>query len=89
MWFIRQNGLIEVFNRSDERTPMTAYLTGATITFSILLNAFLKDTSTPKTHLLSWLVLLIATLLWFVTLPCVIRKQWLAANTTSSLSTDP
>ncbi|NJO42118.1 MAG: hypothetical protein HC769_32745 [Cyanobacteria bacterium CRU_2_1] len=54
---------------------MTTYLIGAIVTFGILLNAFFKDSSTPKTQVLSWLVILIASLLWFATLPFVIRKK--------------
>ena len=54
---------------------MLAYLIGTCLTFGILLNALLKDNSIPKTHVRSWLVLGVASLLWFVTLPCVIRKK--------------
>jgi hypothetical protein len=59
---------------------MMTYLLGTTITFSILLNAFLKDGSTKKTDVLSWLVVLIATLLWFVTLPFIARKRFLEVD---------
>jgi hypothetical protein len=54
---------------------MTLYLTGAILVFGISLQAFLKDTSTPKTHRLSWLVLIYASLLWPITLPSIIRKK--------------
>ncbi|NJR66745.1 MAG: hypothetical protein HC772_17855, partial [Leptolyngbyaceae cyanobacterium CRU_2_3] len=54
---------------------MNLYFTGAALVFGIVLNAFLKDDSTPKTHVASWAVLVIATLLWPVALPSMIRKR--------------
>jgi hypothetical protein len=54
---------------------MTLYLTGAAIVFGILLRAFLKDKSTPKSDVISWLVVLIGTLAWPLVLPSMILKQ--------------
>ena len=54
---------------------MTLYFTGATLVFGLLLNAFLKDDTTPKTHIASWVVLAIATVFWPLTLPSMIRKR--------------
>jgi hypothetical protein len=54
---------------------MTLYFTGATLVFGILLNAFLKDSSTPKSDVTSWLVVLIGTLVWPLVLPSMILKQ--------------
>ena len=54
---------------------MTFYLTGAIIVCGILLHAFLRDTSTPKTHLGSWVVLIVGTILWPIVLPSIIRKR--------------
>lgn len=54
---------------------MMIYLIGATVTFGILLNAFMNDHTTPKTDVLSWMVLLIGTSLWFVVLPTMINKK--------------
>jgi hypothetical protein len=54
---------------------MTLYFTGATLVFGILLNAFLKDNSTPKSDVTSWLVVLIGTLVWPLVLPSMILKQ--------------
>ena len=54
---------------------MTLYFTGATLVFGLLLNAFLKDDTTAKTHLASWAVLAIATVFWPLTLPFMIRKK--------------
>lgn len=56
---------------------MMTYLLGTTIAFSILLNAFLKDGSTAKTDVLSWLVVIVGASLWFITLPCIARKRFL------------
>jgi hypothetical protein len=54
---------------------MTLYFTGALVVSSIILNAFLKDDSTPKTHISSWIVIALATLAWPVVLPFIIRKK--------------
>jgi hypothetical protein len=54
---------------------MTLYLTGASLVLATLLNAFLKDETTPKTDVTSWLVVIIATIAWPVVLPSMIRKQ--------------
>lgn len=59
---------------------MMIYLIGTTITFGILLNAFLSDRSTSKADALSWLVLLIGTTLWFVILPFMIRRKLIGAT---------
>lgn len=54
---------------------MAFYLTGALFCFGYSLNAFLKDASTPKTDVFSWLVIGFATLLWPIVLPSMIRKK--------------
>ena len=54
---------------------MTLYFTGAAIVFGILLNAFLKDATTPKNQVASWTFLAIATILWPIALPSMIRKK--------------
>ncbi len=54
---------------------MTLYFTGATLVFGILLGAFLRDNSTPKSDVTSWLVVLIGTLVWPLVLPSMILKQ--------------
>ena len=63
---------------------MILYFTGAALTFGILLNAFLKDRSTPKTDLVSWLVVGVGSLIWFITLPCILRKWAIDARTMKS-----
>ena len=55
---------------------MALYVAGACLVFSILLNAFLKDDSTPKTHSGSWLLLVMATILWPLVLPSIARKKF-------------
>lgn len=64
----------------QDMLTMLTYLIGTGLTFGILLNALLKDNSSPKNHVRSWLVLGVASLLWFVTLPCVIRKKIASAR---------
>jgi hypothetical protein len=54
---------------------MTLYFTGATLVFGFLLSAFLKDNSTSKSDVTSWLVVLIGTLVWPLVLPSMILKQ--------------
>jgi hypothetical protein len=54
---------------------MTLYFAGATLVFSILLRAFLKDRSTSKSDVTSWLVVLVATFVWPLVLPSMILKQ--------------
>jgi uncharacterized membrane protein YczE len=54
---------------------MTLYFTGATLVFGILLNAFLKDTTTPKNHVTSWIFLAVAAILWPIAFPSMLRKR--------------
>jgi hypothetical protein len=54
---------------------MTIYFTGAFLVFSILLNAFIKDDSTPKTHVDSWICIIVATAIWPIVLPSMVRKK--------------
>lgn len=59
---------------------MLFYLIGATLTFTTLFHAFWKDVTTPKTDIASWAVLVVATLLWFITLPRIVQKKLQAAR---------
>lgn len=54
---------------------MILYTSGACLVFGLSLRAFLKDDSTPKTDLVSWLVVLVATLFWPLVLPSILRKK--------------
>lgn len=45
------------------------YLLNAAIVAFILLVSFWSDSSTPKNHKLSWLIVLVASLLWFIAIP--------------------
>lgn len=45
------------------------YLTIASAVFFYWLGLFMRDNSTPKNHLDSWLVLLIAPLFWPIVVP--------------------
>jgi len=56
---------------------MTTYMIGSFFTAGILLNAFLRDSSTAKSDRRSWLIVLLGSLLWFATLPFIIRKKLL------------
>ncbi len=48
------------------------YLCGILIFFSYWLVFFLKDNTTPKNHLLSWIVLTIAAVIWPLSAPLAI-----------------
>ncbi|WAL61236.1 hypothetical protein [Thermocoleostomius sinensis] len=50
------------------------------IVASILCLAFFSDRSTPKHHVISWLVVALASIFWFIALPLsfleIMRKVW-------------
>ena len=46
----------------------------ATLVFVYWLSLFLLDRETPKNHLLSWVVLIVASLLWPLTVPRAIME---------------
>jgi hypothetical protein len=48
---------------------MMWYLTISVTVFCYWLGVFIADRSTPKTHVASWLILLIAPLFWPIVLP--------------------
>ena len=48
------------------------YLTVSLAVFLYWLGLFIADKSTPKTHLASWLILLIAPLFWPIVVPASI-----------------
>ena len=50
------------------------YFTIALAIFGVWLCFFLLDDTTPKDHLISWMVLLIAPLFWPIVLPLSIRE---------------
>ena len=54
---------------------MILYTVGALFGFGLLLQAFLRDRSTAKTDRISWLVLLVATVVWPVVLPSILVKK--------------
>ncbi|MCU0526143.1 MAG: hypothetical protein MUF72_15090 [Elainella sp. Prado103] len=54
---------------------MILYGTGALLVGGILVHAFLKDSTTPKTDRLSWLVILLASAFWPLVLPSILRKK--------------
>ena len=51
------------------------YLFGALASSGIWLSAFLKDDSTPKSDVASWVVIAIATIIWPVSVPLAIRER--------------
>jgi hypothetical protein len=51
------------------------YALPAGVVFLIVLSAFLVDQTTPKTNVRAWLFVVIATLIWPVTLPFIVWKK--------------
>jgi hypothetical protein len=52
-----------------------AYCSGALLSFCLWFTAFQGDSSTPKTDVLSWVVLLTAVLLWPISLPVSLQQR--------------
>lgn len=55
---------------------MMLYLFPASIVFSIALCEFIKDESTPKMHVTSWVLIALASMIWPLTLPCILLKKY-------------
>lgn len=55
---------------------MIIYTLGALTTSTLLLATFLMDGTTPMTHAGSWLVVLIASLVWPLVLPLSGIELW-------------
>lgn len=55
---------------------MMTYLIGAIVTFGIMLHAFLSDRASSKRDRISWSVLVVASLFWFVSLVFILRRKW-------------
>ncbi|MGK7892146.1 MAG: hypothetical protein AB4372_00435 [Xenococcus sp. (in: cyanobacteria)] len=62
------------------------YLTIASTVFVYWLGLFMRDNSTPKNHLDSWLVLLIAPLFWPIVVPLSICELMGKASGQQDLS---
>ncbi|MEB3356830.1 MAG: hypothetical protein VKK04_08895 [Synechococcales bacterium] len=53
---------------------MLLFFLPASLTLAIALHAFLTDETTPNTHVLSWVTVGVAAILWPITLPTMLRK---------------
>ena len=53
---------------------LSCYLAMALAIFCVWFGLFISDKTTPKNHLVSWVVLLIAPLFWPIVLPLSIRE---------------
>jgi len=49
------------------------YGLGLVFVATVAVVAFWRDETTPNTHLISWVVLILASLFWPVTLPSILR----------------
>lgn len=69
------------------------YILNALIVFLILLWAFLTDRSTSKSHRLSWLIVFLASTLWFIAVPFslveILRKALQQRRTLPDKSNPP
>lgn len=54
---------------------MILYTAGALLVGGSLVYAFLKDSSTSKADRISWLVIIVGSLLWPLVLPSILRKK--------------
>ena len=52
------------------------YMCGALASSGIWLSAFMKDQSTPKTDVASWVVIMVATIIWPISVPLAIRERY-------------
>lgn len=59
---------------------MIIYVLGALTTGTLLLVAFLMDETTPMASLGSWLVVLVASLMWPLALPLSGLELWRSRN---------
>ncbi|MEL6937716.1 MAG: hypothetical protein AAFO84_00820 [Cyanobacteria bacterium J06598_1] len=50
------------------------------MTFATVLQAFLKDTETPKNSTRAWVFILVAALIWPITLPFIISSKLRASE---------
>ena len=57
-----------------------AYWTAASITLSVILTAFFQDKSASNANAQILLFIAVATLLWPVTLPCIVVSKLRAMN---------
>ena len=69
------------------------YCIGGFIAFCIWLSLFIRDSSTLLTDSLSWKILLLATLLWPVTVPAsfveLLRHRWSRLRLTVEMKNKP
>jgi cyanate permease len=62
---------------------MILYLAGALVVFTTLLHSFIKDDTTPKSHVLSWIFIGLATAVWPIVLPSIVRKKFSKVSLTT------
>jgi hypothetical protein len=54
---------------------MIVYFGFSAITFLVVLEALLKDSTTPNNSLEAWIFVIVATLIWPITLPIILRQK--------------
>lgn len=66
------------------RNISIGYLTMASAIFCVWFGLFILDKTTPKNHVISWIILLIAPLFWPIVLPLSIRELVIKARNNKS-----
>ncbi|MEL7070467.1 MAG: hypothetical protein AAGN15_17655 [Cyanobacteria bacterium J06581_3] len=59
---------------------LITYLMFSGLTFSVVLQAFLKDHLASKQDTAAWCFIIVASAIWPLTLPCIIRSKLRAAK---------
>ena len=59
---------------------LIAYLILSGLTFSVVLQAFIKDRHAPKTEMMAWAFIIITAIIWPVTLPFIISSKLRASK---------
>lgn len=52
---------------------MFLYFLGSTLVLGVTSGALVGDDSTPNDDQLSWICIAVATILWLITLPCILN----------------
>ncbi len=56
---------------------LIGYSLGCSVLGARLLLAWINDETTPFTNVAAWVTVVLACLLWPLTAPCVLQKEWL------------
>lgn len=66
---------------------MVFYCVPALVVFLLTYDALLKDPTSPNDGVENWVFISIASLIWPLTLPCILRKKMMAWYATAKSKT--